>query len=338
MGVALAKTTFTDGADKSLAVESVYTKRDTDVINQSVALDPAQTDNSLLSSAQGALSALTSGKPLITAADIEKNVLAVNPDAFTAFKSLSSQFQGYLTAPQAMYNRVQATIHGVEKTITGTAQETVKAVSSLVSNVFGVNCTPTFKDVNSTITFTLNLLGLCKQMHLTDALNCILQSPHMLKDVFKGVIKSLIPKIVFQGDLFDLLHLSSSQHAASVSQTYPMVVPDFIRNYAISDEIKPEAYAQTYFDAVGAFDRVDPNWRKYQMASSELPSAKYLMQASEDFLTIWQAAISSVITAVPNPQGFDPGFDKWTFLAAKTMSVQPTKATLRSQYPGIIAA
>ena len=326
----LAPTTFSVGADESLAAVDVYAQAGTDILNSykasvlsnSAALDmfiPQATPLDVLSGQLAAIKVSANGATKIDPSGLMKTLVSANPSLMGALKSLSPALQGNLSVG-GLQNSIMASINGIASVVRNADLGTVQGIAKMVTGLAGASIPLAFKDLSGLSTIGVNLVKQAATQGLSGVFSAFASSPAFGGPILNSMAVSLVPMLLKKSNNKLLNEIANSAAAPYVKMYNPSFVQTYLKNWkqearqlvrnvrAVPGMLKKqrETLKKEWALMIAAFKQIDPKWNKKTSSSGVVKqNAQPVVTASAPAQAALAAA--SQTAAIEPPKTVTPG-------------------------------
>lgn len=268
MSTNLAQTLFATGKDDKLAAINVYTQQTAVApINDSV--DAILADIDTLSELSGCESispeeqiknVVASEEQALKSSDIVKGVISANSGLHSAYSSMSSKLQNFLTNVKGSVNL--SVVNGQVKAGLKMATMTDAGAVTAMLNIVGGNKNDfSLKDVSGQRAFVSNLLKLSSTMGVPGAYATAM-SGIADKTIGRNITRDILPTVIANSSHDMLRDIAQGPHAGHVRATYPNLNRDFASAFRFPHGTPTNKHADIGSSILSSFNLLNPNWNR----------------------------------------------------------------------------
>lgn len=320
----LAPTTFTVGADESLAAVDVYSQAGVEILNSykanvlssSSAMDmmvPKSTPLSVLGSEISGIKVAATGATSVNPNSLMKTLVAANPSLMGALKSLAPALQGKLTMGN-LQNTIMASIGGIASVVRSADLSTVTGIAKMVTGLAGATIPLAFKDLTGLSTIGVNLIKQSATMGLSGVFSAFASSSAFGGPLLNSMAISLVPMLLAKSNNKLLKEIANSAAAPYVKAFNPGFVQSYLKNWkkevrqmvrnvkAIPGLMKKQmtTLKKEWSLMVAAFTKIDPKWNKStKPTGATRMNGNVVVAASADTKAAVAASSKTTVIAAP---------------------------------------
>jgi hypothetical protein len=287
----LAQTTFSSGADDSLAVVDGYEQSSSSVVTNIPNLEELQQieqsqdfvpDESVLDELR-IIQGTNNEELQLDPEALKEGILSSSTGVMGAFKSLDPTTQKRLLETTGA-NKIKTTIDGVDKMITNGDYKSVKGIANMIKGISNCEFPIKILDLAGLIALATNLIKESSKLGVGDGYGAFINCLNNLAAT-SGITRNLVPYVSKNGDVDLLKAIADGPHRSEVKTYSPSFVKDFTKQFKLPPNIKQTAMAGLLGSTTSSFTKIDPEWNK----KGSSVDASALADASDDFKKLIEA-------------------------------------------------
>lgn len=305
LGINLANTTFSTGADERLATVDTYKISTSDSINNKPNLEE-ELDNKEL----GRLKATTkpglglkvpTGKSeglQLKESAVKDGILSSSTGLLAGFKSLPKDLQDSIAKTNG-FNSIDVAVGSLTKTIKDADLGTVKGIVTLIKGVSNnKNFIATVLDKKGLTNLATNIIKDGARMGIPSVYKAFTEGINN-KEIMNAVTGKLLPEILTTGNVDLMKDIADGASVLGINKIYPQFTSEFSRLLNIPVKTKAKDKNKILTDIDYSFTKMNPNWKTKKRGTKSSVNLAPVSKASPSMLNLLKTKTAGIRVQIP---------------------------------------